>query len=259
MSEIVSTLDLEKLKTADLRWLAGGLQVGGSVRFERDGDHPPYPVIKIGDNNQSRIDQIITKFGGYKKHPKNKKTYYWVVSREDATVLGGLIEPFSPLHQNIIAGFKDWAATNNPEKRKIIAQKIPLPNHRNLASDIYEQLVTQPDFCAGVYDFRGRKGQYKHSDGKGGGWFIPEVHVHSRNHVVLQELKSQYNGRLRTRGFSSKKAEVSEPDLNEYNSFVWILGTRAATVFLSTIREHLIFRAEEADEVINWRLEENKF
>lgn len=247
-----------RLTTKNLRWLAGGLQVGGSVRFDSDGSNP-YPVLKIGDNNQARIDKITEKFGGYRTHAKGRNTHYWVVAREDAAHLGGLIEPFSPLHKDMIGAFKNWEATDDPEKRKIIAQGIPLSDHRNLTSNAYEELITYPEYRAGIYDIRGRKGQFKHSDGRGGGWYIPEVHVYSRNYVILKDLEAKFNGRFRIRGFSRSKAGTEEPDLNEYNSFILILGLRNARTLFSGIREYVILRADEINEVVNWRPSENRF
>lgn len=107
--------------------------------------------------------------------------------KEQAVLLASILRPFNePSVRGLILAFENWSEAETPRERLKIAEDMQ--RHKrftDLTPKHYRSLVVNPEFLAGIIDFRG--GLYRTTE-------VPEIYITTRNVALREALKERYGG-----------------------------------------------------------------
>lgn len=133
--------------------------------------------------NRKRL-KVFEELYGNKPHPQTQNSWYWKISGERAMVLADAIEPFAPSRAAIVADFRQCMEPNISYEDKLLILRESKGRQRllDLPVERYVELISDPEFVAGVFDGRSVVWPYEKYDKRGDipyGTIYPEIDFHS--------------------------------------------------------------------------------
>lgn len=233
--KLKQTIDFKEIPQFGLPfWLAGFLEIGSGVFFERrktgtHGREAPYafPVMSFSDHELKRLEIMQKIIGGRLKPIKHSRSIHLLVEGDQASWLAYSIRPYAPSRTTIIDAFLEWSAATMTEDRVALAQQYRGRRIINSTAVYnYTNLVTTPQFVRGVIDGRGNVG-YRETSGKAEvTWIHPVVNFLSINGPLLEAMHSTYGGNFHIVHRAGDTVVIrGEPVVLKNNSAQWTIGT----------------------------------
>lgn len=205
-----------------LQYLAGIFEAAGKMSVEphvfrkalKGGTHTyeySYPLMAF-NIDQETANKLKAVFGG-KSFPVAKGSYRWFIKGEEAVELARAIKDYAPARTEVIAAFINWQNAPTLEEKLQIAKDFKGSNKYNVPPDrlhIYDQLISNPYFMAGVHkartslDIGGRTAE------------SPEyLLIQSENQSLLYAIKSGYKGNVYPDTKNSSRLAISQTNANK--------------------------------------------
>jgi len=209
-------------------WLAGFLEIGGSMYFEKmnigHGDRfVPYarPIIKMGDHDPIRVETLNRIMNGETIDRSKPKTLYVRLRCDKAVWLANSIRGYAPSRENIIQAFQLWSEAESTEDRVEIAK--PFYGRRTVSEispSVYRHLVRDSNFVAGLIDGRGSV-IYDNANQS-----IDNFRLSSINTALLYALRNQYGGYVDELSHAGDTVFVRGTDTTMLlnNNSQWVIG-----------------------------------
>lgn len=246
---------------AHAKWLAGVFEVGGSMSLwavprKNRQDRPqaaswgPIVQVRVGlwDSDEARARRLAELFGGSVGRVEGEHSWRWMADTRSGRAIGVAIQPYAPSRAAFSEAVRHWDELDPMQKVQAVRafKASDNPSHPRTAPDphVYDALVADPNFLAGVVDARGSMAQRRY-EGHGTGYFYPHITIQTTNLALLEAVQRRYRGRLELRNGSS----ASSADQNATSTVLWKAQGRAAADLYELIRPHLLLRAEQAAQV----------
>lgn len=191
--EELPRLETEAEQQAELAWLAGLCESGGSIylhiqeRADRDGYSNAYPYIAIQSRKTAVKEHLYARYQGadLKNEPGT-----WKLGGYKAAELIVAMKPWLSTRSEHLAAIENWLNTTDASERIEIAQDLKGYDRLETATiEEYILLLRNPAFVAGVIDNRGSIYRKKDSN-----WSHPAVSISTTNKELVAALHSIFGG-----------------------------------------------------------------
>lgn len=216
-------------------WFGAGMEVAAYIGYNfKEQYRIATPIIELVDNNKQRMEALGVLCGVTIRPQRG--TYFLGVSGKKATDLADLISGYSPSRKAIITSFQEWKGADSKEERYDIAKSFnPQDMDAEIDPAVYSWLVAQPEFLAGVFDWRGDEMGGSDRD-------TYKIGVPSQNSLMLEVLARTYGGRFTPIENERKKTKYGREDFGIKHIAIWNIPTGLYQDLLRMVEPHMLIR-----------------
>ncbi len=220
------------------RWLAGALEVGGTMAFaiqrSKKGYVRAYPFISFSDSNQQFIQYLKITLRGGSIPPS--RPWGWRLSGYKAAHLISSMEPHAVSRHEMVLAVQNWLNSETAERVQTAEEMKGYDRSKDTSVESYSKLVQDPAFVAGAIDNRGSI--YPVHDKH---YVVLCVSIYSKNHSLLLALKEFFGGSLRISSHEGEEKKIRDRDIKtKKNSYMWRVDASTARKVIGFTLPYLI-------------------
>ncbi len=225
--------------TADaLAWLGGTFEAGGTVTF-RIQRYPlrnhadAYPLIYLNETRVEFMDSVYQLFGGNYRSEGN--AYRWTLFGYKAAELILATEPYNVSRKEMTVAVQNWLNSTTDERVQIAEEMKTHSRYQEGSVEEYQLLLENPNFTAGVIDYRGLIVAASHDGG-----YHPRVDLSSKNHKLLLALQQRFHGIIRNPSKKGTLMTVGErTGVTKHDALLWSVSNNSARELIEYALPHL--------------------
>lgn len=231
-------------------WLGGIFEVGGWMSFtprtttvrgiEYKGGRV---LVQVNASEEQNIKQLKKIIGGniYKEKGDNSWSLR-VADGKRALTIAEAIKPYAPSRDEFMVLADLWEQMSSADRYDFAKEYLVTAreNRPMATTDAYKDLVTNPQFLAGVLDGRGRalkvqrRGERKNRDDR-------RIVVGSRNRTLLEALKREYGGVI--------EEHITGTDGKRGTTIQWSISHQQARYVYGIAKQHLILEKDSMADI----------
>lgn len=241
-----SVEQVEAVSSASVRWLAGALEVGGTVAFgihrEKSGRVSAYPHISLQQHDEELIALLKKEYGGSRIKGDGAASGWRLGGYKAADMISDM-EPYAVSRSEMVLAVKNWLDSETAQRIQIAEEMKGYERYADGSIDQYISLVRDPDFVAGILDNRGRIYPFFL-----GAYTYPRIEVGSKNENLLEALRRVYGGNLRCVLNAGTRGNINGKEFEtKRNSYVLNLSNAKARRVIELTQGHV-----KAESNRNW-------
>jgi hypothetical protein len=251
MSKLELYVPHEKEPKANPAWLGGFFDIGGSAWINRQVAprvHSQYVSYLFGlnysENDKQIVDSLSKYLGGNVYERTGVHSFDWRLFGKKALVLGTLMEDYSPSRQWAIDIMQSINASTDAEEKEEFYRQYRKREGKAENTDIYKDLVNNPQFLAGVLDARARISDYSYSG--------PRLELYSSNRPLISAIEQKYKGSmivLDKAGTTEMVKDVEYPVKKD--RFEWQARTHTIEELYRDTEKFLVLRKKEFRDILS--------
>ncbi len=173
-----------------LLWLAGALEIGGTITFSiQNKDQLAYPIVIFNDSNEEFI-RYLKRNVNAGSIPSSNRSQLRLTGYKAADLIVS-IKPYAVSRRKMVAAVESWLNSDTSERIRIAQDLKGHDRFQKTTKKAYSNLIKVPAFVAGIIDYKGsinskvgRKVQHTQT----------RVEIGSKNYKLLLALKDRFGG-----------------------------------------------------------------